>query len=248
MKRFLCTLMALAMTLALAVPAFAVSVTSANFTGTGTDGSDVTRTLDGHTEAPIIKVYLPADTGTDKLILNPYGLKVSSSAVISGGSGDLTDQVISKATFIGSLSNVPLQIGMKVVATPASGVTLASKSLKDDTKTTTKSVFLWGQVVGADKGGTVPTLDKATFSSDYDATAGKSGDMILVASGTTGVTRTGMYTIPAAESTTDISKVQWACAKFFGDAVKAPTSPWTSSDTVKLTVTFTFTASMNEAS
>lgn len=242
MKRIMCMIMALAMTLALAVPAFAASVTSGDFK----DPSEVgQRTLAAVTQVPTIMVYLPAaDTNTDKLILNPYALPVSSGAVISGGSDNLTDQVISKAIFLGSSSNVPLKVGLKVVATTGSNVVLASKSLAGDTKTTTKSVFLWGQVVDAGEGANVPSIP-TSFATAYDDTAGKTGDMILVRAGTDGVTRTGMYTIPAADPN-DVSKAKWACAKFFGDAVKAPTEAWAASDTVSLALTFSFTASMNE--
>jgi len=242
MKRIMCMIMALAMTLALAVPAFALN--SGDFVEpTGSAGQ---RTLAAVTQVPTIKVYLPAaDTNTDKLILNPYALPVSSGAVISGGSDDLTDQVISKAIFLGSSSDVPLKVGLKVVATTGSNVVLASKSLAGDTKTTTKSVFLWGQVVDAGEGANVPSIP-TSFATAYDDTAGKTGDMILVRAGTDGVTRTGMYTIPAAADVADAATATWACAKFFGDAVKAPTEGWTESDTVALALTFSFTASMNE--
>jgi hypothetical protein len=244
-------LMAMAMTLALAVPAFATTLTSGDFKDPST--VDLERTLAAKTETPIIHVLVPAaDTNTDKLILNPYALPVTQNTVISGGSATDTfkEQVISKALFIGSLSNVPLKVGMKVVATKGQDVVLATKSLAGDTKTTTKSVFLWGQVVAAGTGNTVPTTIP-TFASEYDATAGKTGDMIQVGPSATdaaGVTRTGIYTIPAAENgnVNDAAKANWACAKFFGDAVQAPAEAWTSSDTVQLAVTFSFIASMNE--
>lgn len=235
MKKIVSMVLALAMTLALAIPVFAEDPT---FAAANADGH--TFSLAGDTKTPTVKVYVPAaNAANDKMVLNPYALPYKFGTETESHN----DQVITKPIYLGSNSDVPVIVGMKVVATPAGDVVLASKSLAGDTKTTTKSVFIWGQVVGAGTGAAVPTTEPTTFATAYDATAGKSGDMILVAAETT---RTGLYTIPASADTTAAANNTWACVKFFGDAVKAPTSAWAATDKVDLAITFTFTPSMNE--
>jgi hypothetical protein len=194
------------------------------------------------TQTPTINVYVPAVADNDaKLILNPYGIEYTLH-------GDkFKDQVISSPIYLGSLSNVPLQVGMTVKATTNGNAALATKSLADDTKTKTNSVFLWGQVVKGPTGASVD-LDavQSGFATAYDDNEGKTGSMILVKAGEAGSTRTGLYSIPAAADATVEAKTEWACVKFFGDAVKAPTTPWADGDTVTLAITFTFTPSMGE--
>lgn len=246
MKRFVCTLMALAMTLALTIPAFAASTLSAGSFNLNTSGTPSAE-LQGITKAPTVQVFVPSESGTG-LILNPYGLKVTLASTISGLTGDTSDQVFSKPLFVGSLSDVPLNLSVKVVATKGDNVVLASKTLKGTT-TTTKSVFLWGQVVDAGttaSGNKVPAVP-TSFSSTYNASTASMIQVGPAATGTDGVSKSNIHKIPAAASTTDVSKATWACMKFFGDAVKAPTEGWTGADNVNLTVTFSFTASMNEA-
>jgi hypothetical protein len=245
MKKFISMMMALALTFALAIPAFAGEVSSGSSRTFSASGSaslaasgQYQFNMGAAVNIPTINVYVPtANTNTDKVVLNPYGLKYTLDGE------ELTDQIISTPIYLGSLSNVPLKVGMNVKATVAGNAALGTKSFAEDTKTTTNSVFLWGQVVDGGSGASVDlTATPSGFASAYDATEGKTGSMILVGAD---VTRTGLYTIPAADDATDTTNTNWACAKFFGDAVKAPTTPWANGDTVTLAITFTFTPSMD---
>jgi len=257
MKKVISMMMALALTFALAIPAFAANPTSYSFNASSvSEGGHYSINSAGHNftmepdiQVPTVNVFVPASNqSTDKLVLNPYGLKYTL-----GTQTDLQDQVISSPIFLGSLSNTPLIVGMTVKATHPANVVLASKSLAEDTRTTTNSVFIWGQVADAGEGEarSESSLSSVTFSEAYDDTEGKEGSMILVKSGDAGSTRTGLYTIPAVETSAvtagNTAKTQWACVKFFGDAVKAPTTPWASADKVKLAITFTFTPAMEDA-
>lgn len=237
MKKIISMMMALAMTLALAIPAFASSDVTIS-TALNTNGH--TFNVTGLTKTPTIKVYVPTAGATDKLVLNPYALSFKFDDENANETAK-KDQIITSPIFLGSLSDVPLVIGMNVKATTAGNVVLATKSLAEDTKTTTNSVFIWGQVVDAGTSATLPTVP-TTFATAYDTTEGKTGSMILVGAD---VTRTGLYTIPACTATTGAANNKWACVKFFGDAVKAPTTPWANTDKVDLAITFTFTPSMN---
>jgi len=246
MKKFISMMMALAMTFALAIPAFASSVREVStFSASGSaalaSSGQYNFAMTGSLKVPTINVYVPVSGDGDQIILNPYGLKYTL-----GSQANLTDQVISTPIVLGSLSDVAMKVGMTVKATTAGNAALATKSLAEDTKTTTNSVFMWGQVVGV-SGESDKVTALPTFATEYDETAGKSGDMILVKAGDTGSTRTGLYTIPPSSDPTDVAKTNWACVKFSGNAVKAPTIPWANTDKVDLAITFTFTPSMNEA-
>jgi hypothetical protein len=262
MKKIISMMMALAMVLALAIPAFATGGDDNQQQGNNNDqqqqnenqeedtgptfsednsGSAHTFTLTAHTETPTVKVYVPTSTSTDLLVLNPYALSYKFSQEEDAPS--YQEQIITKPIYVGSNSNVPVLLSMNVKATTGGNAVLATKSVVADSKVTTNSVFIWGQVVDAGKNAAVPTTEP-TLATAYDSSAGKSGNMILVAAD---VTRTGLYTFPASADITAAANNAWACVKFTGDAVKAPTTPWASGDTVKLDLTFTFTPSMNTA-
>lgn len=240
MKKVISMMMALALTFALAIPAFASS-SSRTFSASGSaslaSGGQYTFNMEAFTQTPTINVYVPTATTNDKVVLNPYGIKYTLDGE------DFTDQIISTPIYLGSLSNVPVKVGMNVKATVAGNAALGNKSFAEDTKTTTNSVFIWGQVIDASVTGASVDLTQTPsgFANAYDTTEGKTGSMILVGAD---VTRTGLYTIPAADDATDTANTEWACVKFFGDAVKAPTTPWANTDTVTLAITFTFTPSM----
>jgi len=240
MKKVISMMMALALTFALAIPAFASS-SSRSFSASGSaslvSGGEYAFNMGAAVQVPTVNVYVPtANAQVDKVVLNPYGIKYTLDGE------ELTDQIISTPIYLGSLSNVPVKVGMTVKGTVAGNAELATKSLAGDTKTTTNAVFIWGQVVNGGTGASVDlTATPSGFATAYNTTEAKTGSMILVSEE---ATRTGLYTIPAADDATDVSKTEWACVKFFGDAVKAPTTPWASGDTVTLNITFTFTPSM----
>lgn len=123
MKKVLSLVLALAMVLALAVPAFAAAANTTDFTGT--------------TEAPTISVTVPA-AGT--FIVNPYKMTVQDAA-----GADTTDQVVAATQYVTNTSDVPLTVDVTVTGTVEGTAAFATASTQGSRAPTTNSVFLYAE-------------------------------------------------------------------------------------------------------
>lgn len=140
MKKVLSLVLALAMVLALAVPAFAT-------TQAVTDSTPAEIELDAAVGAITLDVTLPAAVDPN---LNPYGLEV-------GASKD-TSQIISEAMFIENASAVDVRVDVTATGTPTAGVTLATATANNPAKpVTTKSIYAYFEIMEATNGSTAPT-------------------------------------------------------------------------------------------
>lgn len=229
-KKLLSTLLAGAMALSLAVPAFAADETV--LTGNGTDGISASTEITGTTQTPILKLTVP-DSGS--VIVNPYKLTVTPT------DGDATtDQIISATQYIKSESNVPIAVSVTVTGKlPESGgeVVLATSALKGTE--TTKSAFVYFECVQAEYDLSGGNWNAVTWANGFD----KAKHAVL---STKGASLSKVVTIPAAESadwtasTPTLTKCYGAAFHLTGSVASTSTKAWTSSDTIGATIAFTF--------
>lgn len=111
MKRFGSIVMAGALTLSLAVPAFAETAATPNQT-----------VVDGGYVSTPISVIVPA---TGSATINPYGLPVVVSAKADGTAISIADQQITNVPmFIGNYGTTPLDVNATLLVKPEGGVTI----------------------------------------------------------------------------------------------------------------------------
>jgi len=179
MKKFTSVLLALAMILALAIPAFAEDITPE------TDGTAKT-TYSTTAKGFEMKVTLSGNTNI-KAVFNPYGIKVTDSTL---NVEEATGQILTAPVFITSKTEVPLIIDAKVGAlpsagdstadpvVPASGITaIVQKPVVADATDNTKNlkdVFVYFEIAKASDASEAPSwknLDDATKAlfNAYDA-------------------------------------------------------------------------------
>lgn len=230
-KKFWALIMALAMTLALALPAFAEDTTvttaaQAELTGAGAGKSGA------------INVTLPP-VGT--LVLNPYQMK----AVIGTGDDAVSSyhQVFFKSVACVNKSTFGLKVGVKVMGTPStSAVNLVSTAPKDTA--TEKDVFLYAEFGVSDSATAEPvwetsynkTANQLVLSNEY-ADAPK---VVATLTATNGATNGNGE---ALNETTGKWNYLWY--KFDGSAAKSPSTAWATADNVTPKVAFTFTPTVD---
>ena len=215
MKKIVSAAMALVMTASLAVPAFATdSVVSSPDSSTGVYGAaaDIT----GTTQAPNIKVTIPS---TGAVVVNPYKMEVTS------GSATVQDQIVSAAQFIKNESNV--EVAIDVTTTGELGTNseavLATNTVASTV--TSKSVFLYFEIMPSTDGSTAPTCASA-----YDT---KNTAMVPVANAKA-TTKKDTVKLAAGDSSPTFAAFHLA-----GNAASNPTKPWSSDDTVNVKLAFT---------
>lgn len=175
-----------------------------------------TATFTGTTEAPIIKLNVPK-TGTFKI--NPYQMAVAV------GEDESQDQIISTPVPIVNESNIALDVNFSLTATVAGNAKLVTEIPEDDTKNDVhlqmKFETVTGQADPADlafstTGNTVKTIDVAAkVAADPD----------------------NKQTLAAKAETRGTDTL---LVGFTGEAATAPTTPWSTKDTVTVAVAFTF--------
>lgn len=215
MKKLLSGAMAAALSLSLAVPAFALEVNSIDGLG---ESSQVEIT--GETNLPTIKISVP-DNG--KVVLNPYKLDYVIDETTTKD-----DQIISTPQFVVNESSLGLKVSASVLGTAGGSVTFASSSLASDTTTTDKKVYLTVEMQATTDGTTEPTwapANEKALSADTPVEYKKTDS---------GDTRISLV---AGSASTGNKALAY---RFNGDAISAPAQAWTADDTVGAMITFTF--------
>jgi hypothetical protein len=266
-KKILSLALAGVMTLALAVPAFASGATSSDTTTatTGTSGNMSTEVTANYTSIPI-KVSVPSAATA---MINPYGLPVTISAIVSGGSDTTISgwKIVSQPSYITNEGNVKLSVSAKVTTALASGckATMITTSA-DKVSATEQEIFAQLQVAQVPSGSTITgytgtsaadwavgladadkdALNKA-FGTDATWTSAKS----LTLSTDDVVSMADMGTLEAVASaasdsqgtvTTPAHYAAGSIALFriSGAVTEDPETAWTTTDGFTATVAFSF--------
>ncbi len=212
MKKITSMFLALVMALALTIPAFA---------------SSGTVKVEGSIQVPTLNVVLPT---TASMVMNPYNMSVKLDP--RDPASAVNDQIISPTMEVKNLSNIGVQVGIKVTGTKGRGdVEFATGSAASSS---TKEAYVYvafeigntGLDVADTNGSgtsTVVLSDTEQDVTDFLSTAAASNANTLAASAD--------GKAPAADGVLGF--------KFFGDT--APVTTWTDKDTLAATIAFTFT-------
>lgn len=218
-KKLWALIMALAMTLVLAVPALA-SDTSVTTT------AQQELTGRGSSRYGEISVTLPP-VGT--LVLNPYQMK----ATLGEGTDavDSYHQVFFKPVSCLNKSTFGLKVGAKVLGTPVSGVNLVATAPKDTA--TDKDVFLYAEFGVSDNDTTEPEWGASYTKAANQIVLGTeyAADAKIVAT---------LNATDGTQGTAASNKWNYLWYKFDGSAAKTPTTAWGQNDIVTPKVAFTF--------
>jgi len=208
-KKLWALIMALAMALSLAVPAFA--------TNTATEATqNVNVTASNNVGAINITV-----AGTGAIVLNPYQMKATS------GDDASYHQIFSVPVSCENKSTFGLKVNAVITGSlgdSANGAMAFVTSAPKDTDTG-NNVFLYAEFGVSDSATTEPTWETA-----FNA---KTPSQVLI--GTTASTSKTVATLGAASNT----KPNYLWYKFDGAITKSPTTAWTSNDTVTAAVALT---------
>lgn len=201
-----------------APPAPAGTTTISNLTDLETGATtNITTT----TNVPTINVIIP-QSGT--ATLNPYKLTVTLP-----DSKTSTDQIISATQFVESTSTVALKVSVKAVATPASGITMATKSITD--KITDKQVYMYLNTAVLNDQASAPTTVAFPAFAKTSAAVLATGEGGLLSNVLLGAASTG--------------KTSYLAFRLEGDMTPAPVEAWAATDTVGVALTFSFVAAAN---
>lgn len=213
MKKLFALILSCAMMLGLAATAFAEDTVIEDPDENGVYSQETE--IEGTTQAPTIKVTVPT---TGAVVINPYGMKY--------GDDDATDKIISATQFIKNESDVAISITVSVAATPSNDkVVLATSALKGTE--TTKSVFLYFEIVESEDGSTEPETWAA-----YNT---KNTNQVVVGSATKPTTKAGVHVMDAGDEAATFAAFHLA-----GDVASGSTIPWSEEDTVSVVIAFTF--------
>lgn len=227
-KKLLSTGLAMALTLSLSLPALASSGTAEITTPNATTKAYSSETeISGTTEVPTIKITVPTTGG---VVINPYRMEVNMTS--SGGGAKDKDQILSAVQAIANESNVAIKVNATVTgeAPGESKAVFATAPLKGTE--TTKSVFLYLEVIAGDKVTYDKSNSKFTKTEWADAYDAKATNMVPVSGGNKSTTKAGVATI-AAKGASDPS---YAAFRLSGTAATAPTEAWTTTDKVNVTI------------
>ena len=183
----------------------------------------------GEVNLPVIKVTVPTEVA---FVLNPFQLEYEDTEGDSGIASNA--QVATIAQKIESYSNVAVKVNVvEAYATPSEGVTVATATTAGG-KVTTKSVFLW-VAFGAEEG-----LGEVA----YDA---KSTTQLVLGTEEKKASKLAVAELAAAADEDTPEEVSFMLR---GDMVANPVTvnsdktttanPWTDSDTVSVSMKFTF--------
>ena len=238
-KKLLSLMMAVAMIATLAAPAFANG--NNNNAGNGTS----TQTYNGTTALPTVTVTV--EGSGNALAFNPYGMSISTKIFPSTGSGgsvvsgDSTDQIVVPALYIKNQTVAPMKFGVKATATVQGNTVLSAKPCTG--KETTLNAFVMAEfhqdndlVVPA----TIWTADWSTTAKITETINEKFYPQIIPTAD--GKTAAALYSIDQATTASGGAVTpNYLIAKISGNLAGNPTGGWTSADTLKLVLEFTFT-------
>ena len=231
-KKVFALLLAATMTLGASMTVFAADETTISDT-TGL-AADTEVTVDTEVKVPTIEVVVPTSS---TIVINPFSLSYESQdKSITGNS-----QIISAEQTIQNKSDVALAVNVaSLTAAPTTDGTTAPKIVTTaPTKSTGKEIFLYLEVTSGE------------FTNKYDSK--NASELVATALDTTGKTKAAskenIITIPKK---VDDSTASTAKFKFGGSVVTNPVivdstsktttqNPWTDSDTITVSLKFTFT-------
>jgi len=241
MKKLFSAFLAIAMSMALAVPVFA----------DGEPNRETKYTID--TQTPTVDVTVPT-AGAVKL--NPYQIKVKNVAALGIGNEENdgeTGSVLAAKTFIVNKSNVPVKMSLTVSGKIPDGSNAKFLTAAPAPTEKNRAVFMFvdvGAVAEAADADALATatataLCAATYDATklYDATA-KTGSQGLVKAGD--LKMVDVLTIPVP-SGTDATAANYVPIQIGGECATTPTDAWTAADTVDVTMTFSFQPTVTAA-
>lgn len=219
-RRIMSGVLALSMSVAMAVPVFAEESLS-----------DVE--IKGSTVGATINV---AASGDKAIIVNPYQLAVNVDSGEEDSNSEITDSIISKPVYITNSGSTAVEVSVVATGTATEGVTFATAALT--AKDTTKKVYLYmmAGLAGSDDG----TGDPSDWT---DSTTGKARaydkntDVLISAkasSSKVAFTLAKDGTEFAEGTTSTIGAITLA-----GEACGNASTAWASTDTVSVTYAFT---------
>lgn len=258
LKKILSMGMAVAMTAALAVPAFAADADAPK---------NVTEITGTYTET-VIDVVVPA---TASAVINPYGLGTTVTKSDGSTKVTVTGQVITPTQAIINNTNLDLTVGATVVgsvvalpdgADPLTAMKLAATTTKGSgtegsdnyvAPATAKSAFVQLQAVAAPTSVTTAASTDPTDADTRNDAIIDAGildatwaDATTVTVGTKSVTEDELVSLKKATLDADDGTVTTynagsiALFRLTGDCVTSPKNAWTENDSFKVTVSFTF--------
>lgn len=277
LKKILSSMMAGAMILALAVPAFAAesfanpwgAAEGDRATDPETSKIELTSTL----STPTLRVAVGNGTG---IVFNPAQMKVTPSLTAGAETVNTAtqDQVISNETTIKNLSNVPVKMYVQAQATEgADNLEFTNDAINDDE--TEKRVHLFLEVI---RGGSEQPLltgedDTNEYTSYYstqsededlqkkqgwddrknqiavtkdDGEDWQNDDNYVMIFAANDITKTATQVEGFGATTTLTTAEAGGKMKFFGSMTKNPTTPWSSEDQLKITISMKFAIMENE--
>lgn len=204
-----------AMTLSMAVPAFAV-----------TDPLSPSLAISSTTQLPTINMQMPTSPA---IVLNPYKLSVKIDKLTS------TEQIVSPVMSVVNLSDCPIQVGVGAYVKLGGSAALNATTAVAETDAKV-NLSLNGEVAsaaGADL--TASKVSKVLASTDATAPDDLSADFKTDGTATAKLANTLAAAVSGKVSTTGKGVFNF---QFTGDASKK--ASWTAKDTVTPTVVFKF--------
>lgn len=239
-KRVLSGVLAGALAVSMAVPAFAVDP-SIELTATYAE--------------PVISVTIPT---TGAVVINPYGMPVTitpdgvTEVSITGA------QIVTKPLAIVNNGKTDLKVSASVTATTTGDLRLSTT--KPSSSDTTKSAYVYLQMtnstldVNNEKGGSdttdvagLKTLDVANAVAAWEQRAYSSSTDLLL-SGTAAATKENMLTLKASDAAGDAQVGSVGLFRLAGQVVASPRDAWATADGFKATVAFSFKPDLTTAS
>jgi hypothetical protein len=245
-KRIMSLVLAGAMAVSMAVPAFAATTTDDG------EGSATNRSLkiDGTYQAVDIAVVVPSSRA---ITINPYALPVKIGTDAQDAEVKVKGmQIVTQPTAIKNQSDIPLDVNITATATVKGNLTLATTAFTDDTIKSEKknSAFLYVDVVSSTLTGSEDDVSAAAIASAWKDTTWSTYDesatnIITMTKSGTAVSKNAVATLAYATMEDGAFSAYNAGSVAFvnvtGQCAQAPTTAWTIKDGVTVQLAFTFT-------
>lgn len=248
LKKLTSLIMACAMILALAVPAFASSTTPAvaDFYQLEDESDQYNQSIQITTKMFIPTIVLKLPTiAENPVVLNPYRIAydstVDAEALLNGtavtNTTDRAQQVISPVYAIYNQSNVKLNFEVTATTTVAGNLTLATSAPTATDKTNKAMISI--VVLPDDSTATKLTTNTNAQAQGTLAVGTRGKEIKLDAS--KAVTVKDMYIGAVSSTDKAASKYNFIQFQFQGAMATQPTTPWAETDVLTATLAFTFT-------
>lgn len=250
-KKLLSLVMAVAMVLSLAVPAFATNYWEYSSDTSKQDKAEQKLEFNARTFTPTISLILPDIGGTNiPMVLNPYRIEYTGnigteSAKINGqvvSSANWNDQIICPIYAIQNKTNAKLNVKASTESVRNGDVAWATGNhvaLDDTSKTAMINLVIKKTSVDSSwTNNAAYGINIASAMGKLDAYDTANNSVIKLADTTNEVQ---VATLKNASIEPDNSKTNYMLFQFDGELSRNSTTAWTASDKIKTTVTFTFT-------